>query len=137
MRLTSTRAAPCDHSCTGLVRCRPVLTNPSWLSVRVTLGADASSTEISAKVNPAHLGTDMAEAVDIRRAWFATLERGDLLDPMALFKAYGQGLPVSTVAGERGVPSSTCEWRIYRDVAVLTGAINRGDRPNPNLRSIT
>ena len=91
----------------------------------------------SAKANPAHLGTDMAEAIDMRRAWFATLERGDLLDPMALFKAYGQGLPVSTVAGERGVPSSTCEWRIYRDVAVLTDAINRGDRPNPNLRSIT
>lgn len=91
----------------------------------------------SAKASPAHLGTDMAEAVDMRRAWFATLERGGLLDPMALFKAYGQGLPVSTVAGERGVPSSTCEWRIYRDVAVLTGAINRGDRPNPNLRSIT
>lgn len=91
----------------------------------------------SAKANPAYLGTDMAEAIDMRRAWFATLERGDLLDPMALFKTYGQGLPVSTVAGERGVPSSTCEWRIFRDVGVLTGAINRGDRPNPNLRSIT
>lgn len=49
----------------------------------------------SAKANPAHLGTDMAEAIDMRRAWFATLERGDLLDPMALFKTYGQGLPGS------------------------------------------
>ena len=91
----------------------------------------------SAKVNPAHLGTDMAEAVDIHRAWFATLERGGLLDPMALFKVYGQGLPASTVAGELGAPRKTCEWRIFRDVAALTDAINRGDRPNPNLRSIT
>ena len=91
----------------------------------------------SAKVNPAHLGTDMAEAADMHRAWFATLERGCLLDPMALFKVYGQGLPVSTVAGERGAPRKTCEWRIFRDVAALTDAINRGDRPNPNLRSIT
>ena len=91
----------------------------------------------SAKVNPAHLGTDMAEAVDMHRAWFATLERGCLLDPMALFKVYGQGLPVSTVAGELGASRKTCEWRIFRDVAALTDAINRGDRPNPNLRSIT
>ena len=91
----------------------------------------------SAKVNPAHLGTDMAEAVDMHRAWFATLERGGLLDPMALFKLYGQGLPVSTVAGELGASRKTCEWRIFRDVAALTDAINRGDRPNPNLRSIT
>ena len=91
----------------------------------------------SAKVNPAHLGTDMAEAVDMHRAWFATLERGGLLDPMALFEVYGQGLPVSTVAGELGASRKTCEWRIFRDVAALTDAINRGDRPNPNLRSIT
>ena len=91
----------------------------------------------SAKVNPAHLGTDMAEAVDMHRAWFATLERGCLLDPMALFKVYGQCLPVSTVAGELGASRKTCEWRIFRDVAALTDAINRGDRPNPNLRSIT
>lgn len=84
----------------------------------------------TAKANPARLGADMAEAVDMRRAWFAVMERGGLLDPGALYRAFGDGLPISTVARERGVPTSTCEWRAFRDIAVLTDAINQGERPD-------
>lgn len=87
-----------------------------------------------AKGSPACQGTELAEAVDIRRAWFACLEDESLSDPVALYGAFGEDMPVAAVAEVLGVPSSTCDLRIYRDISRLTEAINRGARPTRHLR---
>ena len=88
-----------------------------------------------AKGDPAHQGTDMAEIIDIRRAWFACIEDDAFDDPVALYGVFGEDMPVLAVSAARGVPNSTCELRIYRDIQRLTEAINRGDRPTRHMRS--
>lgn len=79
--------------------------------------------------NPAHQGTEMAEAIDVKRAWLALIESGELLDPAALWGRYAEDLPIPAIAQSLGVSPQLCEWRIFRDVEHLTVAINQGRRP--------
>lgn len=88
-----------------------------------------------AKGNPARQGTDMAEAIDVRRAWFACVEDDRLLDPVALYGVFAEDMPIPAVAEVLGISRQLCEYRIYRDIARLTEAINRGDRPTRHMRS--
>ena len=81
------------------------------------------------KGNPAHQGTEMAEAIDIKRAWWACIQEDSFLDPVLLWGRYGEDLPVPAMASALNENLATCEYRIYRDVEHLTVAINEGRRP--------
>jgi len=79
--------------------------------------------------NPARRGSEMAEMVDITRAWWACVEGFDLLDPVLLWGRYADDLPIGAMATVLRMPETTAEYRIWRDVEQLTTAINEGWRP--------
>lgn len=79
-----------------------------------------------AEVNPSHLGGNMAEMIDIRRAWDSCYVT--LLDHEALYLHYGNGLTVPNVSAQLGEARETVRDRLVADVGRLVDEVNTGRR---------
>ena len=88
---------------------------------------DASDPDMpKAAANPSHLGGNMAEMIDMKRAWnscYVTLR-----DREALYLHYGNGVLVSTVSHALGLPRQTIQDRLVADIGDLVDEVNTGRR---------
>ena len=79
-----------------------------------------------AAANPSHLGGNMAEMIDIKRAWNSCYVT--LLSPAALYLHYGNGLTVPNVSAQLGEVRETIRDRLVSDVGRLVDEVNTGRR---------
>ena len=77
-----------------------------------------------AAANPSHLGGNMAEMIDIKRAWNSCYVV--LRDREALYLHYGNGLSVSSASAQLGLPRQTIQDHLVADVGDLVNEINTG-----------
>ncbi len=79
-----------------------------------------------AKANPSHLGGNMAEMLDIKRAWDECYV--GLRSPEALYLHYGEGASVVQAARTLADIRESVRDRLVADVGDLLDEINTGSR---------
>ena len=79
-----------------------------------------------AKANPSHLGGNLAEMIDIKRAWNSCYVV--LRDREALYLHYGNGLTVPNVSAQLGEIRENIRNWLVADVGDLVVEINTGRR---------
>lgn len=79
-----------------------------------------------AKANPSHLGGNMAEMIDVKRAWHECYI--GLRSPEALYLYYGNGLTVPNVSSQLCAIRETVRDHLVADVGDLLDEINTGRR---------
>lgn len=81
-----------------------------------------------AKRNPAHLGNEIVEKVDIERAWNRTW---NLLEfPMGLYWRYGFDMEVDKVASLCGREYGEASRQLYADLDRIHAALNGWPQPD-------
>ena len=80
--------------------------------------------------NPAHRGTDMAEGVDVWRAWWWCIEHDAFSHPDFLWGCVAEDMPQRAVAQVAGVSQQRVSLCVYRDIETFHRALNEGARPS-------
>ena len=81
--------------------------------------------------NPAHRGTEMAEAVDIERAWWKALPY--MFSPSLFWLRYRDDLDFDTIAEKVGSMSASVAYSLEHDLNLIMLAINGKDIPKGEL----